>query len=74
MNRVKTLNNKDSLVVLDHKSAEQTQLREQLTEAPQEDIAAEFETHFKTLHINGIQVSSEKKNEDTHFKIPADGT
>ena len=59
---------------IDHKSADQTQLREQSTEAPQEHIAAEFETHFKTLHINGIRVSSEKSNKDTHFKTPTDGT
>ena len=42
--------NKESLVVSDHESSEQTQLLEQSTE----DIAAEFETPFKTLHINGI--------------------
>ena len=49
--------NEESLVVSDHESLEQTQPLEQSTEAPQEDIAAEFETSFKTLHINGIRVS-----------------
>ena len=43
--------NKESLVISGHKLAEQTQLLEQSTEAPQEDIATEFETHFQTLHI-----------------------
>ena len=52
MNR--TPNNEESLVILDHELAETTQLQEQSTEAPQEDIATEFETHFKALHINGI--------------------
>ena len=51
----------------------QTQPQEQLTEAPQEDIATGFETHFKTLYINGIQVSGEKENEETHFKTPVNG-
>ena len=50
----KTPNNEESLVVSDHEPPEQTQLRQQSTEAPQEDIATEFETPFKTLHINGI--------------------
>ena len=55
MNRVKTLNNEDSLVISDEKLAKCTQLREQSTEAPQEeDLAAEHDTHFKTLHINQI--------------------
>ena len=39
-----TLNNEESLVILDHESAEMTQLQEQLTEAPQEDIATEFDS------------------------------
>ena len=46
--------NKESLVVLDHEMVEMTHPQEQLTEAPQENIATEVETHFKTLHINGI--------------------
>ena len=50
----KTPNNEESLVISDHESSEQTQLRKQSTEAPQEDIATEFQTHFNTLHINGI--------------------
>ena len=54
MNRVKTLNNENSLVILDQQLAEGTQLEAQSTEAPQEDIATEYQTHFKTLHINGI--------------------
>ena len=66
--------NEESLVISDHELSEQTQLRKQLTEAPQEDIAAEFETHFKTLHINRIRVSGEKNIEETHFKIPTDST
>ena len=70
----RTHNNEESLVILDHESAEMTQLQKQLTEAPQEDIATGFETHFKTLHINGIQVSGEKDNEETHFKTPVNGT
>ena len=72
MNR--TPNNKESLVVLDHELAEMNQPQEQSTEAPQEDIATEFETHFKTLHINGIRVSSEKDNKDTPFKTSVNGT
>ena len=75
MNRGITLNNEDSLAISDQELAKWTQLREQSTEAPQEeDIAAEYETHSKTLHINGIQVSSEKNNEDTHFQTQANGT
>ena len=51
--------------------AEQTQpARTELTEAPQEDLATEFETPFKTLHINGIRVSGEKNIKETHFKTP----
>ena len=53
--------NEESLVVSDHESSEQ-------------DLATEFETPFKTLHINGIQVSSEKNTEETHFKTPTNGT
>ena len=56
--------NEESLVISDHK------LLEQLTE----DLAAESETHFKTLQINGIQVSGEKHIEESHFKTPTDGT
>ena len=37
---------------------------------PTEDLAAES----KTLQINGIQVSSEKYIEESHFKTPTDGT
>ena len=70
----RTFNNEDSLVILDQESAERTQLKEQSTEAPQEDIATDYETQFKTLHINRIWVSSKKNNEDTHFKTPATGT
>ena len=65
--------NEESLVISGHKLAEWTQLLKQLTEAPQEDIATEFETHFKTLHINGIRVSGGKDNEETHFKTPVNG-
>ena len=70
----RAFNNEESLVILDHELAEITQPKEQSTEAQQEDITADFETPFKTLHINGIQVSSEKDNEDTPFKTPADST
>ena len=75
----RTPNNEESLVISGHKSSEQTQPLEQSTEAPQEDLAAEFETPFKTLHINviqvnGIRVSSEKNIGETHFKTPTDGT
>ena len=63
--------NEESLVVSGHKLAEWTQPLEQLTEAPQEDIAAEFETHFKTLHINGIWVSGEKENRGNSFQDPS---
>ena len=73
MNRGITLNNEDSLVISDVELVKWTQPREQSTEAPQEEEIAEYETHFKTLHINGIRVSSEKNNEDTHFQTPADG-
>ena len=66
--------NKESLVVSDHESSEQTQLPEQSTEAPQEDKATEFETPFKTLHINGIWVSSEKNIKETHFKTIINST
>ena len=54
LHMIRTPNNEKSLVVLDHELAEMTQLLEQLTEAPQEDITTEFETPFKTLHINRI--------------------
>ena len=60
--------NEESLVISDHELPEQTQLRKLLTEAQQEDLATEFETPFKTLHINGIWVSSEKNINKTHFK------
>ena len=70
----RTPNNEESLAVSCHKLAEQTQLLEQSTEAPQEDLATQFETHFKTLHINGIWVSGEKNNVETHFKTPVNGT
>ena len=66
--------NEESLVISDHKPPEQTQLREQLTEAPQEDLTTEFETPFKTLHINRIWVSGEKYIEESHFKTLTDGT
>ena len=66
----RTPNNEESLVVSGHKSAEQTQPLGQSTE----DLIAEFETPFKTLHINGIWVSGEKDIEETHFKTPTDGT
>ena len=70
----RTPNNEESLVVSGHKLAEWIQLLEQSTEAPQEDLATEFETPFKTLHINGIRVSSEKNIKETHFKTPTDST
>ena len=70
----RTPNNEESLVISGHKLAERTQLLEQLTEAPQEDLATEFETPFKTLHINGIQVSSEQNIEETHFKTIINST
>ena len=63
----RTPNNDESLVISSHKSAELTQPVEHLTEAPQEDLATEFETPFNTLHINRIQVSGEKNIEETHF-------
>ena len=66
--------NEESLVVSDDESSEQTQLLELLTEAQQEDLATEFETLFKTLHINGIRVSGEKDIEESHFKTPTVGT
>ena len=50
----RTPNNEESLVISGHKSAKWMQLLEQSTEAPQEDLTTEFETHFKTLHINRI--------------------
>ena len=56
--------NEESLVISDHEPLEQ----------PQEDLAAESETHFKTLQINGIRVSGEKDIEESHFKTPTDGT
>ena len=52
--------NEESLVVSDCEPLEQ----------PTEDLAAEF----KTLQINGIQVSGEKYIEESHFKTPTDGT
>ena len=52
--------NEDCLVVSDH-------------ELP-EDLAAEIETPFKTLQINGIRVSNEKDIEESRFKTPTDGT
>ena len=45
-----------------------------MLEQPTEDLAAESETHFKTLQINRIQVSGEKYIKESHFKIPTDGT
>ena len=66
--------NEESLVISGHKLTEWTQLLELSTEAPQEDTATEFVTHFKTLHINGIQVSGEKNIEETHFKTPTNST
>ena len=66
--------NEESLVVSGYKLAEWTQPLQQSTEAPQEDLAAEFETPFKTLHINRIRVSSEKNIEETHFKTIINGT
>ena len=62
--------NEESLVISDHELSEQTQPLEQLTE----DIAVEFETPFKTLHINGIWVSGEKNIEETHVKTIINGT
>ena len=44
-----------------------------MTEASQKEITTDSETHFKTLHINGIRVNSEK-NKYTPFKTPANGT
>ena len=44
----------ESLVISDHQLPEQTQPRKLSTEAPQEDLATEFETPFKTLNINKI--------------------
>ena len=70
----RTPNNEESLVISDHESSEQTQPLELLTEAPQEDMAAEFETPFKTLHINGIWVSGEKNIKETHFKTIINST
>ena len=66
----RTPNNEERLVVSDHELPEQTQLLEQLTE----DLVTEFETPFKTLHLNGIRVSGEKNNEESHFKTPVNGT
>ena len=66
----RTPNNEESLVVSDHESSEQTQPLGQSTE----DLTTEFETPFKTLHINGIWVSSEKNIEKTHFKTITNGT
>ena len=62
--------NEESLVVSDHEPPEQTQLRKLSTEAPQEDLTTEYENPFKTLQINGIRVSGEKYNEESHFKTP----
>ena len=70
----RTPNNKESLVISGHESAGWSQPLEQSTEAPQEDLTAQFETPFKTLHINGIRVSGEKDTEESHFKTPTDGT
>ena len=53
--------NEENLVVSDHESSE-------------EDLTAEFETHFKTLHINGIRVSGEKNIKERHFKTPTNST
>ena len=66
--------NEESLVVSDHELPEQTQLRKLLTEAPQQHLTTEVETPFKTLHINGIWVSGEKYNKESHFKTPTDST
>ena len=64
----RTPNNKESLVISDDELSEQTQPLEQSTEAPQDDLATEFETPFKTLHINGIRVSGEKKHQENSFQ------
>ena len=56
--------NEESLVVSDHEPLEQ----------PTEDLAADFETPFKTLQINGIRVSGEKYFKESHFKTPTDCT
>ena len=66
--------NEESLVISDHELPEQRQPRKLLTEAPLEDLAAEIETPFKTLQINGIRVSGEKYIEESHFKTPTDST
>ena len=70
----RTPNNEESLVVSGHKSAGWSQPLEQSTEAPQEDLTAEFETPFKTLHINRIRVSGEEYIKESHFKTPTDST
>ena len=56
--------NEASLVVSDH----------ELLEQPTEDLAAEIETPFKTLQINGIRVSGEEDIDESHFKTPTDST
>ena len=56
--------NEESLVISDH----------ELPEQPTEDLAADFETPFKTLQINWIQVSGEKYIEESHFKTSTDST
>ena len=66
--------NEESLVISDHEQPEQTQPRKLSTEAPQEDFTTDFETPFKTIHINGVRVSGEKDNGESHFKTPTDGT
>ena len=53
--------NEESLVISDDELSEQ-------------DLTTEFETPFKTLHINEIHVSGDKNIEETHFKTPTDGT
>ena len=56
--------NEENVVILDH----------ELLEQPTENLAAESETPFKTLQINGIRVSGEKYIEESHFKTPINGT